>query len=214
VRAYRSTIAWAHAHGMRITGSPVSFALDDLHDGRMAIEDVLDVGPGLAAPFDALYVQAYRGFSQPGPGYVASYFEDMRRRFGGRGQASLGNTGQAPYDKLANLVTDIRMLAGLGAKTIPLFDFDGVVKPFGVDGLRAVIAAGHQPLTGDALRTAATPSMYDRLNRDFFRRVDIAVSAATIAVTAVKNRPRLPNPYVNACPDRRIEKTGTPQRVP
>jgi hypothetical protein len=199
VARYRSTIAWAHAHGIRITGSPVSFALDDLADGRMALNDLLDIGPGLAAPFDALYVQAYRGFSQPGPGYVASYFKDMKRRFGDRGQVSLGNSGAAPYDNVANLVTDVQLLAGLGARTIPIFDFDGVAKTFGASGLRAVIDAGHQPLRGDALRAAATPAPYDRLNREFFRRVDVAASAATVAVTAAKARPRLPNRYIDGC---------------
>src|SRR5438094_34178 len=44
---YRNTISWAHANGMRITGSPVPFFVDDIEDGNMALQDALD---GVAFP--------------------------------------------------------------------------------------------------------------------------------------------------------------------
>jgi hypothetical protein len=199
IASYRSTIAWARARGMRITGSPITFAIDDLDDGNLALQDVLDVAPGPPDGYDDVYVQAYRSYSNPGPGYVASYFKSMQRHFGSRGQVSLGGTGQPPYDKVGNLVADVRMLAGLGAKTIPIFDLDGTVNTFGASGLKAVIEAGRNPLTGAELAAASAESAYDQLNRQFFRNLDTVAADLTLAVTTLQGRPRQPTPYPNGC---------------
>jgi hypothetical protein len=197
--SYRDTIAWAHARGMRITGSPVTFAIDDLADGNLALQDAIDVAPGPPVGYDEAYVQAYRSYSNPGSGYVASYFKSMQHYFGSRGQVSLGGTGQPPYDKVENLVADVRMLAGLGAKTIPIFDLDGTVKTFGAAGLKAVIDAGRNPLTGKELASATAESAYDQLNRQFFRNLDTVASDLTLAVTTSQGHPRQPNTYPNDC---------------
>jgi hypothetical protein len=197
--SYRETIAWAHAHGMRITGTPITFAIDDLADGNLALQDALDVAPGPPPGYDEVYVQAYRSYSNPSSGYVASYFKSMRQYFGSRGQVSLGGTGQPPYDKVGNLVNDVRMLAGLGAKTIPIFDLDGTVKTFGAAGLRAVIEAGRNPLTGAELAAATAETAYDQLNRQFFRNLDVVASDLTLAVTTSQGHPRQPNTYPTSC---------------
>jgi hypothetical protein len=198
IASYADTIRWAHAHGMRIAGTPVPFALDDLKDGHLALGDALDI-TAFPPGYDEWYLQAYRSYSNPGPGYVATYYRDMQHYFGARGQISLGGTGQPPYDKVANLVQDVRMLAGLGATAIPIFDLDGTVRTFGADGLRAVIEAGRHPLTGAALAAASKDDAYSDQNRQFFEHLDSVATALTQVVTTAEGHPRAPNAYPNGC---------------
>ncbi|KAA2253089.1 hypothetical protein F0L68_33605 [Solihabitans fulvus] len=41
--AYGDTISWAHQHGLRLAGILVAFALDDLANGGLALQDALDI---------------------------------------------------------------------------------------------------------------------------------------------------------------------------
>src|SRR6266542_1913260 len=111
IATYRDAITWAHRHGMRVTGAPVPFALDDLFDGSLALQDALDITAFPPLNYDTWYLQAYRSYDDVGAGYVSGYYRDMQRFFGARGQITIGdvNLGTPPYDDLANLVRDVRM---------------------------------------------------------------------------------------------------------
>jgi hypothetical protein len=203
---YRDTISWAHAHGMRITGTPIPFALDDIQDGNMGLEDALDTVAFPPFGYDELYLQAYRSnFVDPGniidlgSGYVARYYKEMQHYFGSIGQVGLGDTGIAPYDKLSTLVDDVRMLAALGASKILIFDLDGTVKPFGAAGLRSVIEAGHHPLTPAQLAAAEQQTTQGVTARQMFAALDQAANTLTLAVTATEGHPQRPNAYPNGC---------------
>ncbi len=180
--------------------SPAPFFLDDLEDGYTALQDALD---GVAFPpfgYDALYLQAYRTYSAPGPGYVAEFFRDMQREFGAAGQVSLGDTTQGPpYLALADLVADVRMLAGMGATAIPIFELGGTVQRWGAEGVRAIVEAGQQPLDGVELAGMTQESVYDRLQRDTFEALDTAAALLARIVTAPPGAPDGPNEYPDGC---------------
>lgn len=203
---YRDAISWAHEHGWRITGAPVPFALDDLADGHLALQDALDITAFPPLGYDMLYLQAYRTYSNTGPGYVARYYADMQSHFGAAGQITLGDTnmGTPPYNNLDDLVRDVRMLAGLGATTIPIFDLDGSVRGFGAEGLREIIDAGMQPLTGDELAAASKDDVYSDLHRVFFQSLDSIATALTTVVTAGGQ----PNAYPDGCGDPYADPLG------
>jgi hypothetical protein len=193
---------------MRITGTPVPFALDDIQDGNVAMQDALDIAAFPPFGYDELYLQAYRSnFVDPGnvidlgSGYVARYYKEMQHYFGSIGQVGLGDTGIAPYDKLSPLVDDVRMLADLGASKILIFDLDGTVKTFGAAGLRSVIAAGHHPLTASELAAAEQQTTQGITARQMFAALDQAANTLTLAVTAAQGHPRRPNAYPNGCGD-------------
>lgn len=192
MRTYRDAVSWAHAHGMRLTGTPVPFAMDDVVlDGNMGLSDALDIPGFVPGMYDEVYLQAYRaefGF-ELGAEYIVRYWRLMQQYFGSLGQVSLGNTGFPPYQSAGPLVQDIRMLAGLGARAIPIFDFDSAVKSYGVDGLRAVIMAGRQPLRGAALEAAEhsareTSTVQGQGAEQLFAALNEAANAATLAATA------------------------------
>ncbi|MGH2759068.1 MAG: hypothetical protein ACRDKJ_05825 [Actinomycetota bacterium] len=196
IATYRKTIKWAHDRGLRISGSPVPFALDDLLDGSLALQDALDITAFPPLGYDRLYLQAYRTYNNQGSGYVASYYREMQRFFGRAGQVTVGDTAMStpPYTNLEALVADVRMLAGLGATTIPVFDLAGTVRSFGADGVATVIDAGRRPLTGAELRRASAEDDYTRIQRTFFQSLDAAATALTPVVSG-----RPPNAYPRGC---------------
>src|SRR5205085_668330 len=125
---YRDTITWAHQNGLKLSGSPVLFALDDLKDGNTALQDAMNMVAFPPFGYDNLYFQAYRGDGVDfGSGIVAAWYTEMQQNFGAKGQVSLGSTGQSPYNTVAPVVADVRMLAAMGATNIPIFDLDGSI---------------------------------------------------------------------------------------
>jgi hypothetical protein len=197
---YRDTITWARQHGMRLSGSPVPFALDDLTNGNMALQDALNIVAFPPFGYDALYLQAYRAQGiDLGSGYVASYFKDIQHYFGTVGQISLGNSGTPPYDVLTTLVNDVRMVAGMGAAAVPIFDLDGAVKAFGANGISAILAAGSNPMTGAELTAAQQMTATGTGARQLFTTLDTFATTATPLVTAAALHPQLPNSYPNGC---------------
>ena len=200
MRTDRDTIAWAHAHGMRISGSPVPFALDDLANGTLALQDALDIVAFPPFGYDQLYLQAYRAEGiDLGSGYVASYYTDMQHYFGASGQVSLGNTGTPPYDNLGPLVADVRMLAAMGASTIPIFDLEGAVKSYGASGITQILAAAGNPMSATELAAARQMSATGRAARQLFGDLDAAATALTPVVTALALHPQAPNAYPDGC---------------
>jgi len=199
-RSYRDTITWAHQHGLRLSGTPVFFALDDILDGSTAMQDAMDITAFPPFGFDTQYLQAYRADGVDlGSGLVASYYTDMQHHFGSAGQVSLGNTGTPPYTTSAPVVSDVRMLAGMGASEIPIFDFDSTVKTFGVTGVAAILDAANHPMTGTELTTAQTLSPLGSSTRSMFRSIDDYATSITPWATAFAGHPQVPNAYPYGC---------------
>ena len=168
VRSYQDTIAWAHGRGLKLTGSPIPFAVDDVLDGNMALADVLDLAP-LLPGYDRMYVQAYRTYSQPGPDYVAGYFRQARKLFGAAGEVTLGDTTlPGVYDQVGPLVQDVRLLSGMGARRIPVFNLEGSYKKYGTAGIRAVGDAARRPMTALEIGAATVPTPLTTATRGFF----------------------------------------------
>ncbi len=207
---YRDTISWAHEHGMVLSGTPVNFSIDDLADANMGMQDALDMPPYVPGEFDHIWVQAYR--TEPpvppgtpadfdfGSGYVAHYYKLAQHYLGPTGQVGIGNIGIPPYNTLGPVVTDVRMLAGMGATSLFLYDFDATVNAFGVSGLQSIIQAGRDPLTGSAL-TTAEGSVTPEGNGAFklFAALNQLANDLTLAVTTSAGHPRQPNAWPGGC---------------
>ena len=208
--SYRDTISWAHEHGMPLSGTPINFSIDDLADGNMGLQDALDMPAYAPGMYDHIWVQAYR--TEPpvppgtpadfdfGSGYVAHYYKLAQHYLGPTGQVGIGNVGIPPYNTLGPVVTDIRMLAGMGATSVFLFDFDATVNTFGVAGLKTIIQAGHSPLTGPALAAAAS-SVSAEGSRAFqlFSTLNELSNVLTVGVTTAEGHPRQPNAWPAGC---------------
>jgi hypothetical protein len=200
-RTYADTITWAHQHGVKLSGTPVFFALDDLNNGSTALQDAMDITAFPPSGFDTQYLQAYRADGiDLGSGMVAQYFTEMQQRFGDRGQVSLGNTGTPPYTTVDPVVADVRMLAGMGAREIPIFDFDSTVKTYGVAGLSAILDAANHPMSGAELAAAeAAITPFGTAARAAFAAADAYATAATGPATLLAGHPQVPNAYPNGC---------------
>lgn len=199
IHTYRQTIAWAHANGVSLAGAPVFFALDDAEDGNLAMSDLMDLAP-IIPDYDALYLQAYRADGiDLGSGLVADYYTEMQAMYGAKGQVSLGGTGVPPYDKVGPVISDVRMLATLGASEVPIFDFDSSVKAYGADGISQVLAAAQQPMSPTELAAARQPSPFGTGARALFRGLDTWAGWSTPGVTLAAWHPQIPNAYPTNC---------------
>jgi len=210
MRTYRDTISWAHRHGMTLSGTPINFSIDDLADGNVGLHDALDMPAYAPGMYDHTWIQAYR--TEPpvppgtpadfdfGSGYVAHYYRLAQRYLGPTGQVGIGNVGIPPYDKVEPIVTDIRMLAGMGASSVFLFDLDATANAFGVGGVKRIIEAGHDPLTGAAL-TAAEDDVTTEGTGAFqlFSTLNDGANALTTAVTTAEGHPQQPNAWPSGC---------------
>jgi hypothetical protein len=211
-KTYHDVITWAHARGIRLSAYQAPFNLDDLLNGDLALQDAFDssgLPPSRYGGYDGMWVGAYRGavasFApslDPGSYYVASYYERMQRFFpGAPGQVSIGIGGQFPYDTLGPLLTDIQMLAALGAKDVPIYSLETTVQQFGAAGLRTIVEAGRTPLTGSQLAAALAPNPHG--NDEV--AMDSALDAQAGALTQSKGE--TPNSYPEGCRDSSIPQT-------
>ncbi len=193
---YRDTISWAHQHGMKLSGSPLPFSLNDVANGNMASQNLLGMVNYPPFGFDQLYNQAYRAEGVDlGSGYVASIYNSMQHYFGAAGQVTLGSTGVPGYSTVAPVVTDVQMLAGLGAATIPIFDLDGSVSSYGLNGIQQIFDAAHNPLSGSALSSATQLSFLGSQALAAYNDIQVFAAAATPWVNFGKQ----PNAYPNGC---------------
>ncbi|MGH8460996.1 MAG: hypothetical protein ACRESS_05275 [Stenotrophobium sp.] len=197
---YRDTITWAHQHGMKLSGSPLPFSLSDVAAGNMAEQSLLGMVNYPPFGFDQLYNQAYRAEGVDlGSGYVASIYNSMRSYFGAAGQVSLGSTGTSPYNTVAPVVLDVQMLAGLGATIIPIFDLDGAMNSYGLNGIQQIFDAAHNPLTGSALTTATQLSFTGSQALAAYNDLQSFATGATPWVTGAQGQVQYPNTYPNGC---------------
>lgn len=187
---YRRTAIWAENHGIALSAAPMPTALDDVEDGRLALEDAGDfVLP--EAPWHELFFQAYRStFAyhagvDPGPGIVTSYLHSARRQFWDAGQVSLGSAGRGPYRRFKTLLHDVRLAATLHAGEVPVYSLERTLRSYG--GPRALIRlvqAARHPFTGKLARAATSPTPEADAIRATIRANDAALAAATPGITA------------------------------
>jgi hypothetical protein len=191
IRDYRQLQAWSRERDLVLSGSPVPFALDDLHNQDLALADALDLAP-LISGYRHLYLQAYRTYSNAGPDYVAGYFREMRNTFGNAGEVTLGDTTMSlPYDTVGPLVKDVRLLAGLGASRVAVFNLEGSLDKYGVAGIREVGAAAARPMSSVEIAAASVPTPTTVVTRNFFGALD--TTATVLSPDA--------NRYPPACPE-------------
>jgi hypothetical protein len=195
---------WAERHHIRVATAPAPAALDDIGDGRLALQDASGfIVPN--APWSELFFQAYRSvFSyysghDPGPSIVSSYFRSAQSEFGDAGQISLGSAGRGPYRRFSHLVDDVRLAATLGARNLPIYSLERTLRAYG--GPRAVIRlvnAARNPFTSRATKSAV-PSPRAKALRAAIRHADKAARAATPAITAAHNAPLPANRWPGGC---------------
>jgi len=187
---YEHTAIWARNHDIALVTAPIPTALDDLEDGRLALQDAGNfVLP--RAPWHGLFFQAYRStFAyhagvDPGPGIVTSYLRSARRQFLDEGQVSLGSAGRGPYRRFKTLLHDVRLAATLNAGELPIYSLERTLRSYG--GPRALIRlvqAARHPFTGKLARAATTPTPEADAIRAKIRANDAALAAATPGITA------------------------------
>jgi hypothetical protein len=204
-RTYARIPRWAKRHGIDVAAAPVPTALDDLRDGRLALQDAAGfVLP--KAPWSELYFQAYRSVftyysgHDPGPSIVSSYLYSARQEFGDAGQISLGSAGRGPYRRFSRLLHDVRLASTLGASTLPIYSLERTLRAYG--GPRSVIRlvrAAQHPFPASKAIESATPSTRAKALRAAIRRADGAAAAATPAITAGRAAPQLPNAWPGGC---------------
>lgn len=196
LRTYRDLISWVHRRGIRADAAVAPMVADDLADGDIALQNALQISA--TSRYDRLYLMAYRsavsqaGFD-PGPGYVASNYAAMRRYYGDAGQVSLGIPGQAPYADITPLADDVRMLAALGARSIPIFSLEEMVHAFGAEGVNTLAEAARRPMSQRELAQYAKPTPV------FERMQAMSRSSNSRATELALQHNQSPNKWANGC---------------
>jgi hypothetical protein len=202
---YARIVHWAKRHEVEIAAAPAPAALDDLEDGRLALQDAAGfILPN--APWDDLFFQAYRSVfayysgRDPGSGIVSSYLRSARHEFGGAGQISLGSAGRGPYRRFSRLLNDIRLAATLGAREVPIYSLERTLRSYGGPSalIRMVHAARH-PFAGPAAIKSTAPTSAASNLRAAIRRTDIAATLNTPSVTAGHGASLPPNRWPDGC---------------
>jgi hypothetical protein len=189
VRAYAGILEWARERNLRLVAAAYPPVLDDLADGNLALQDVLDVVTLPPGGWGAVYFMAYRSLYEqlfggdPGSGLISSYFRSARARLGAGGQVTLGIAGMEPYGSVESLVHDVRLLATLGARTVPIYSLEGAAAAFGSRGVAKVVRAARRPFTG-AAEAATAPSSAAEGDRALLASLDAAAGLATPVITA------------------------------
>jgi hypothetical protein len=204
-RGYAHIVHWAKRHGVKIAAAPAPAALDDLKDGRLALQDATNfILP--SAPWDELYFQAYRSVfayhagRDPGPGIVSSYLRSARHEFGSVGQISLGSAGRGPYRRFSKLLNDVRLAATLGAREVPIYSLERTLRSYGGPrALRRLVHAARHPFVGRAAGKSTAPTSGARKLRAAIHRTDLAATVSTPTVTAGHGVSLPPNRWPGGC---------------
>jgi hypothetical protein len=202
---YAHIARWGRRHDVEIAAAPMPAALDDLRDGRLALQDATGfIVPD--APWSDLFFQAYRSVfayhsgHDPGPGIVASYFRSARREFGSVGQVSLGSSGRGPYRRLSTLVHDVRLAATLGAREVPIYSLERTLRAYGGPrSLIRLVQAAQHPFAGPAATRSTAPTSKANHLRAAIRHSDRLAAASTPTITAGRGASLPPNRWPNGC---------------
>jgi hypothetical protein len=204
-RTYERTAIWARNRGIALSAAPMPTALDDLEDGRLALEDASDfVLP--EAPWHQLFFQAYRSVFayhagvDPGPGIVTSYLRSARRQFWDAGQVSLGSAGRGPYRRFKTLLHDVRLAATLHAGEVPIYSLERTLRSYGGPrALTRLVQAARHPFPGKLARAATSPTPEADAIRATIRANDAALAAATPGITAGAGASQEANAWPGGC---------------
>jgi hypothetical protein len=199
---YTRIVRWTRRHNVDIVAAPMPAALDDLRDGRLALQDATGfIVP--KAPWDGLFFQAYRSVfayhsgHDPGPGIVSSYLRSARHEFGDVGQISLGSSGRGPYRHLSRLLHDVRLAATLGAREVPIYSLERTLRAYGgPNSLIRLVHAAQRPFAGPG---ASKSTSRARGLRATIRRTDRAAAVSTRAVTAGRGTSLPANRWPSGC---------------
>jgi hypothetical protein len=202
---YERIQRWGSRHGVTIATAPSPIALDDVRDGRLALQDASQfVLPD--APWDEVFVQAYRSVfayhagHDPGAGIVSSYLRSSRREFGDAGQVSLGSAGRGSYRRFSSLLHDVRLAATLGARELPIYSLERTLRTYGgPDSLIRLIHAAQRPFAGPRRATASAPTPQATALRAAIRSTDAVATATTPTVTAARGAPQAANRWPGGC---------------
>jgi hypothetical protein len=204
-REYARIPPWAAQHHIRVSAAPMPAALDDLRDGRLALQDAAEfILPD--APWHELFFQAYRSVftyysgHDPGPGIVSSYFRSAQQAYGSAGQVSLGSSGRGPYRRFASLLHDVRLAATLGAREVPIYSLERTLRAYGgPSSVTRLVHAAQHPYAGPAATKSTAPTSQASTLRAAVRRADKAAAANTQAITAGRGAPAPPNAWPGGC---------------
>lgn len=199
IAADRALVERAHGQGLALDVTPMPQSLDDLDAGTLALQDTLDATSNPPATWDADYFQAYRSdFAHDfGPaissGLLTSYYASAHRHLGEAGELTIGVAGLAPYTTLAPLVHDVRLLATLGQRTIPVFSLEQIVATYGPGAVDSLAAATHEPLAH-----VDQPDTADLGARATYQQLAREVAALTPQITRARDGvPQQANDYPN-----------------
>jgi hypothetical protein len=202
---YSNIVAWAHARHIRIAAAPTPTVLDDLDDGRLALQDASQfVVPD--AGWNELFFQAYRSVfyyfrrHDPGPALVASYLLSARAHFGKAGEVTIGSAGRTGYRTLGALVHDVRLAATLGAGELPIYSLERTLHAYGgLSALDRLAWASHHPFKRRARALAASTKKAAVSVHTALARTDSYAASATVAQAAERGSTAIANPWPSAC---------------
>ena len=100
---------------------------------------------------------------------------------------------------IENLIADVRMLAGLGARAIPIFELSGTVDRWGAEGVRAIVEAAREPMS-EAELAAIQERPIDVQTRETFRSWT-PPRCGDERRHGAAGRARRPNAYPDGCGD-------------
>jgi hypothetical protein len=204
-RGYARIARWSQRHRIDIAAAPMPAALDDLGDGRLALQDATGfIVPN--APWGDLYFQAYRSVftyysgHDPGPGIVSSYLRSARREYGSVGQISLGSSGRGPYRRFSSLLHDVRLAATLGAREVPIYSLERTLRAYGGPrSLVRLVRAAQHPFAGPAATRSTAPTSKANDLRAAIRRADRAATVNTRTITAARGASLPANAWPTGC---------------
>jgi hypothetical protein len=202
---YSDIVAWAHARHIRIAAAPAPTVLDDLDDGRLALQDASQfVVPD--AGWNELFFQAYRSVfyyfrrHDPGSALVASYLLSARAHFGKAGEVTIGSAGRTGYRTLGALVHDVRLAATLGAGELPIYSLERTLHAYGgLSALDRLAWASHHPFKRSARALAASTKKAAVSVHTALARTDSYAASATSALAAAAGSSAIANPWPAAC---------------
>lgn len=201
---YRDLISWGHGQGIRVDAAVAPMVTDDLADGDIALQNALQISA--TSRYDRMYLMAYRsavsqaGFD-PGQPYIAGHYAAMRQYFGAAGEVSLGIPGHAPYDSLTPLADDIRLLAGLGARAIPIFSLEEMVHAFGPEGIRTLAEAARRPMDAAEIARVSKPTPGSEAIQAMSSAQNAKATELALAVLKRQGGGQSPNRWPDGCGD-------------
>jgi len=200
---YQALVRSIRSRGLAVIASAYPFYLDDIDNGDLALSDGLGLPVALPGEFDQIGFMTMRSVylqllgSDPGSSLQADYAATVNHWFPNDGALILGVTGTAPYDRIENLIDDVRTVAAVNRRSIGMYSLEGLLHAFGFGALRRVLDAAASPLPPGSPELA--PSSGSMQARTTLSTMDSLVGAGTPLATAGRGKPELPNRWPSPC---------------